>query len=202
MFVRILYGIVAVLVVVTVFSTVRLSRAYTLLDTMPGLASYGVAAGQEDVQLLAFVDYMSSYSQDVNAPLMQAAQNDGKTRIIFVPMPQNAPMSIRAAKLAIAAARQNKEFALHEELMRNTKPLSEDVVAEIAVRIGLDANKLQDDSKDPELAKDLASIIRAAHVLRVEVTPTVIANHRVLLRPIINPLGLSDFVTLIKEARH
>lgn len=202
MIVRGLYGLAILLLLLVGFFAFRLSQSYGVLETMPGLVAFGAPADQADVELLAFVDYVSSFSQDVNAPLMQAVQDDGKTRLVFLPLPQASPLSIRAAKLALAATAQGKGLAMHEALMRNTRPLTDDVVGDIAAGLELDANRLQEDLKSPALAEKLNTILQASHALRVEVTPSVIGNRRVFLRPVLDPLGLADFVQLIKEARH
>lgn len=201
MIVRGLYALAFILLLLVAAFAFRLSQSYDALENMPGLVSFGAAAGESDVELLAFVDYVSSYSQDVNSPLMQAVLEDGKTRVIFLPLPQGTPMSIRAAKLVLAAAAQGKSISMHEELMRSRRPLTDAVASEIAGRVGLDAVKLQEDMKSVELAEKLSAILQASRVLRVTVTPSVIGNHKVFLRPVQDPLLLADFVHLIKEAR-
>lgn len=201
MVVRGLYALAFVLLLLVAFFAFRLSQSYAELENMPGVVSFGASAEQADVRLLAFVDYTSSYSQDAHAPLMQAVQDDGKTRVTFFPLPQGSPTSIRAAKLILAASAQGKGVAMHETLMRTRRPLTDEIVSELAESLGIDTARLQDDLRSRALSERLMAIVGAAHDVRVKVTPSVIANRRVLLRPVEDPLGLADFVQLIKEAR-
>ncbi len=201
MVVRGLYALAFVLLLLVVFFAFRLSQSYAELESMPGVVSFGAPAEQADVTLLAFVDYTSSYSQDAHAPLMQAVLDDGKTRVTFFPLPQGSPTSIRAAKLILAASAQGKGVAMHETLMRTRRPLTDEIVSELAESLGIDTARLQDDLRSRALAERLTAILGAAHGVRVKVTPSVIANRRVVLRPVEDPLGLADFVQLIKEAR-
>lgn len=199
--IRVLYGFVVVLIVAVFWQVSAISKAYDFLENGAGIGAFGAERDKADVTLLAFVDYTSSFSQDINAALLQAAEDDGRTRVRFYPLPQPSDPSVRAAKLIIAAANQGKYLVMHDELMRNDRPLTDEAVREMASRQGIDADKLLADEKSENVAARLTGIINASRKLRVEYIPSVIANRKIMFYSPDVPADVVQFRKLIQESR-
>ncbi len=101
----------------------------------------------------------------------------GDTRFAFIEFPIFGEQSDNAARSALAARRQgDKYLAFHFAMMSQKDAIGAAETVEAAKTAGLDLNRLMQDLKDPEIAKQMA----AAHALATRIgaagTPLFIVN--------------------------
>lgn len=201
MLVRGLYAIAFLLLLWVGYLFYATTQAYGTLENSDSLVTYGASPDVADVTILAFVDYASSFSHDINAPLQQAVKDDGRARVIFVPTPHPSLISVRAAKLVMTGQKQGRGLELHDAAMRNKRPLTDEIAAEIATGVGLDGAALVAASRGKDIAAALKAAFLASQAIKIEVTPSFVANRKTILRPHNEALEYADFVALIANAR-
>jgi len=81
---------------------------------------------------------------------------------------------------ALAANRQGKFWEFHDELYKNYNLLNEEKIRDIAQQVGLDAAKLDQDMKDPELGALVRSDLIEGSNAGVRGIPTIFINGRLL----------------------
>jgi predicted DsbA family dithiol-disulfide isomerase len=201
MLVRILYAVVLVLVLAIGWRLWGIHQAYSYLERDVQAQSYGADPADAKVTIIAVVDYSSASSRDINAALMQAVASVPDARVIFTPLPQPRPLPMKVARLALAAEKQGKFMALHEEFMRNDRPFTDPVMREIAERTGVDFDRLQNDAATKETAMMLYKAAEAAGKLGITHTPTLILNRKNFFVPKKTLTDVPEFLQLIKDAR-
>ena len=102
-----------------------------------------------------------------------------KLAIKNFPLP-NHKFARQAAVAALAANRQGKFWEFHDELYKNYSRLSEEKIQEIAQQVGLDAAKLDQDMKAPEINAIVENDLREGQNAGVRGIPTIFINGRLL----------------------
>lgn len=199
---RILYSLVAVLAVVTLWQVWSFHRVYNFLDTRATALSIGADPRAAKVTIIAFIDYAARPSKDMNARVLEAVESQADTRVIFHSLPQDSEMARKTARLAMAAARQGHFARTHEALMRNERPLSDAVIRELAPRLDLDADRWIADSESAEIYQDLAVTIAAAQKLRIAATPAFVFNRKSVYIPYEKFPTVLQFRNMINNARN
>ena len=80
-----------------------------------------------------------------------------------------------AARAALAGGEQGKFWEFHDALFAAEK-LSEQVISDIAVDLGLDVGKFEADMNSPAIKQKIAKDMRDAQLAGVTGTPTVFIN--------------------------
>jgi protein-disulfide isomerase len=150
-----------------------------------------------DVTLVYFFDYNCPYCRQAAPMLEEAIQADSSLRMVFKEFPILGPGSEYAARIALAAHRQDAYEPLHDAMMAHTGPIDERSTLEIARRLGLDIERLEEDADDPAIAGSIAANLSLARELRINGTPGFVVGSEVVR-------GLVDISTLqqaIEQAR-
>lgn len=201
MLVKVLYAVVLILALVAGWKLWGVQEAYHYFENGMTAQSYGAAPEDTKMTIIAVMDYSSPSSRDINATLMQAVASTPGARVIFVPMPQPGAVPLRVAKMAMASAGQGKFMALHEEFMRNNRPFTDDVMRELAARVGVDFDRLKADAEKNETAYTLRKAVESAAYLGVTHTPTIIFNRRTAFVPERTLTSTTEFLQLIEDSR-
>lgn len=109
----------------------------------------------------------------VNYPLDQACNDEIKQ-----PMHQNACL---AAKAAVCAAKNGEFWKYHDDLFKNQKVLSNQLVLDLAEKMGWNKDEFKSCIDAPETEARIKSDIETAKRARVSGTPTIILNNRHLI---------------------
>jgi protein-disulfide isomerase len=144
----------------------------------PGTPVLGNVNG--DVTLIKFTDYQCSYCKAAEPRIDVLLGQDSKVRVVVKEFPILGPVSVVAAKAALASQAQGKYHAFHKALMAYRGQLSEDVIFAMAVKVGLDVAKLKTDMVSPQVADQLIANFNLARSLKVSLTPAYIVNTNVL----------------------
>jgi protein-disulfide isomerase len=120
-----------------------LTEALVLRD--PDIPVAGNAAG--DISIVEFFDYQCPYCRKVEPELRQVVHDDGKIRLVWKDWPILGPMSVVAARLALASRYQDKFEQAHDALIAINSKLTEAKIRDALSGGGVDVDRLDRDLK-------------------------------------------------------
>ena len=200
MFVKFLYLIVAVMILVVGWQAWSHRQIAAYLDNA-GAQAYGAAEKDAKVTIWAFMDYTCRSCKETNPYLMQAVVENPDVRVIFHPLPRPGELSQKTARFALAAAKQDNFLGMHEELMRNERPVSDAVLRDIAEKLKLDYARLEQDAQSGEVSDRLAHTLDLSIRLGLQYTPSFIFNRKMIYVAMKPEMAYSDFLQLIQQSR-
>jgi protein-disulfide isomerase len=109
----------------------------------PDIPVAGNADG--DVTIVEYFDYNCPYCRKVEPELRQVVQDDGKVKLVYKDWPVLGPVSIAAARMALAAKYQDKYVAAHDALMGTASRLTEPRIRELLAGAGIDVDRATKD---------------------------------------------------------
>ena len=167
-------------------------------DELYNDADAPVAGNPEgDVTVVEFFDYKCPYCKRVAKALLDTVEEDGGIRLVFKEFPILGPVSVYAARAALAARNQDKYLDFHTAMMQARVELTESVVMRLATAVGLDPEKLERDMAAPELDAILARNHGLAQDLFIDGTPTFVIGDRVVP----GAIKMATFKILVATAR-
>ena len=172
-----------------------LTEALVLRD--PDIPVAGNAAG--DISIVEFFDYQCPYCRKVEPELRQVVHDDGKIRLVWKDWPILGPMSVVAARMAVASRYQDKFEAAHDALIAINSKLTEAKIREALSGGGVDVDRLDRDLKDQAKAIDatLARNNDQAIAFEFRGTPSfIVGKFRVP-----GVLTIAQFTQAISDAR-
>ncbi len=133
-----------------------------------------------DVTIVEFFDYHCPYCKAVAGPMDQLLQEDKGIRLVLKEFPILGEDSMLAARAALAAAEQGKYWAFHQALMAHRGTFDAGTLKAIAIKVGLDAAKLEAAMNDPKIAPMIDANHQLARSLDVGATPTFVIGGEVV----------------------
>jgi protein-disulfide isomerase len=118
-----------------------LTEALVLRD--PDIPVAGNAAG--DISIIEYFDYQCPYCRKIEPELRQVVQDDGKVRLVLKDWPILGPVSVIAARMALASKYQDKFLAAHDALIGVNSKLTEPRIQELLGGAGIDVDRLNRD---------------------------------------------------------
>jgi protein-disulfide isomerase len=109
----------------------------------PDIPVAGNADG--DITIVEYFDYNCPYCRKVEPELRQVVQDDGKVRLVYKDWPVLGPVSVIAAKMALATKYQDKYVAAHDALMGTASKLTEARIRELLAGAGIDVDRAAKD---------------------------------------------------------
>jgi protein-disulfide isomerase len=149
-----------------------------LLDGTAGDPVLGATEG--DVVVVEFFDYNCGYCRQVSTPLRQAIQSDGNIKLVMKEWPILGPPSYFAARASLAAEKQGLYEEFHFALMQTKERVNEDLVLQVAERVGLDMERLRADMLAPEIDAKLQETYDLAEALGITGTPAFVIGDELL----------------------
>jgi protein-disulfide isomerase len=98
-----------------------------------------------DITIVEYFDYNCPYCRKLEPELRQVVQDDGKVRLVYKDWPVLGPVSIAAARMALAAKYQDKYVAAHDALMGTASRLTEPRIRELLAGAGIDVDRATKD---------------------------------------------------------
>jgi protein-disulfide isomerase len=114
-----------------------LTEALVLRD--PDIPVAGNAAG--DITIVEYFDYQCPYCRKIAPELRQVVQDDGKVRLALKDWPVLGPISVVAARMALASKFQDKYLQAHEALIGVNSKLTEPRIHELLAGAGIDVDR-------------------------------------------------------------
>lgn len=123
------------------------------------------------ISIVEFFDYQCPHCVDM-APAIQAIiKGNPDVRIVFKEFPIRGPVSDFASRAALAANMQGKYYQFSHALLTANKPLTQEVVYQIAQQVGLNLDKLKKDMNDPTVTNQIKNNVKLAQDLKLFGTP-------------------------------
>src|SRR5919204_410749 len=105
----------------------------------------GIGNRDGDITIVEWSDYQCPYCRRVEPELRQIVQDDGKVRLVLKDWPILGPVSVTAARMALAAKFQDKYHKAHDAMMGVSSRLTESRIDELLAGAGLDMDRLKRD---------------------------------------------------------
>lgn len=118
-----------------------LTEALVLRD--PEIPVAGNRAG--DITIVEYFDYQCPYCRKLEPELRQVVQDDGKVRLVLKDWPILGPVSVTAARMALASKYQDKFIQAHDALIGVNSKLTEPRIREQLAGAGIDLGRLDRD---------------------------------------------------------
>ena len=118
-----------------------LTEALVLRD--PDIPAAGNVEG--DITIVEYFDYQCPYCRKIEPELRQVVQDDGKVRLVLKDWPVLGPVSVIAARMALASKFQDKYIQAHEALIGVNSKLTEPRMRELLAGAGIDVDRLDRD---------------------------------------------------------
>ncbi|MBY0420937.1 MAG: DsbA family protein, partial [Parvularculaceae bacterium] len=139
---------------------VKKNLAELLSDEDGARAGKNIAKAK--VAVIELFDYHCGYCKHAAPIVKQLTQSDESVKIVFRELPILRKESEYAAEAALAARAQGKYTELHFAMMDASGVLSRERILDIAKKTGLDAAKLDADTKSPKIRKAIDETRRIA----------------------------------------
>ena len=118
-----------------------LTEAMVLRD--PDIPVAGNADG--DITIVEYFDFNCPYCRKVEPELRQVVQDDGKVKLVYKDWPVLGPVSVAAARMALAVKYQDRYVAAHDALMGTASKLTEPRIRELLAGAGIDVDRATKD---------------------------------------------------------
>ncbi|WP_298886391.1 DsbA family protein [uncultured Bradyrhizobium sp.] len=158
-------------------------------------------AGNPDgnVSIIEWSDYNCPYCRKLEPELRQVIQDDGKVRLVLKDWPILGPVSVTAARIALAAKYQDKYHKAHDAMMGVSSRLTESRINELLASVGVDMDRLKGDLTAH--GKDIDAILKRnneqAEAFGFNGTPSfIVGKYRVP-----GVLSMNQFEQVIADAR-
>jgi protein-disulfide isomerase len=109
----------------------------------PDIPVAGNADG--DITIVEYFDFNCPYCRKVEPELRQVVQDDGKVKLVYKDWPVLGPVSVVAARMALATKYQGKYVAAHDALMGSASRLTEPRIRELLAGAGIDVDRAAKD---------------------------------------------------------
>ena len=152
-----------------------------------------------DIAIVEWFDYQCPYCRKLEPELQQVVQDDGKVRWLRKDWPILGPVSIVAARMALACKFQDKYDKAHEAMMGVNSKLTEPRIDQLLSGAGIDVDRAKRDLASN--AKAIDDILRRnneqAEALGFRGTPAfIVGKFRVP-----GVLTMAQFEQVIADAR-
>ena len=114
-----------------------LTEALVLRD--PDIPAAGNPNG--DITIVEYFDYQCPYCRKVEPELKQVVHDDGKVRLVQKDWPVLGPISVVAARMALACKYQDKYLQAHDALIGVNSKLTEPRIRELLAGAGIDVDR-------------------------------------------------------------
>ena len=118
-----------------------LTEALVLRD--PDIPVAGNVGG--DITIVEYFDYQCPYCRKIEPELRQVVQDDGKVRLVLKDWPILGPVSVIAARMALASKFQDKFVQAHDALIGVNSKLTEPRINELLTGAGIDLDRAKRD---------------------------------------------------------
>ena len=131
------------------------------------------------VVMVEFFDYNCGYCKMSEPDTEKILKEDKDVKFIYKDFPILGPVSVEAAKAALASVKQNGYVKFHDALMAKKDHLSEDVIYQVAKDVGLNIEKLKKDAASDDVAAQIKANQALGRAIGVRGTPMFIIGSQV-----------------------
>jgi protein-disulfide isomerase len=152
-----------------------------------------------DITIVEWFDFNCPYCRKIEPEMRQVIQDDGKVRLVLKDWPILGPVSVTAARMALACKYQNKYDKAHDAMIGVSSKLTEPRIYELLAGAGVDVDRAKADlaANAKAIDKMLARNNDTAEGLGFRGTPSfIIGKFRVP-----GVLTMDQFEQVIADAR-
>jgi protein-disulfide isomerase len=152
-----------------------------------------------DITIVEYFDFNCPYCRKLEPELRQVVQDDGKVRLVLKDWPILGPVSVAAARMALATKYQDKYVVAHDALFAISSKLTEPRIPELLAAAGIDVDRAKRDLETNAKAIDaiLARNNAQATAFEFKGTPSfIVGKFRVP-----GVLTMAEFEQVIADAR-
>ncbi|OQW37396.1 MAG: hypothetical protein A4E19_13400 [Nitrospira sp. SG-bin1] len=133
-----------------------------------------------EITLVEFYDYRCGYCKKAAPAVTELQKVDPRVRVVYKDFPILGEPSELAAKAALASQAQGKHQAFHEALLASHADMTKDSILEIAVKVGLNAKRLEADMANPKWQTAIDKNRALARELGISGTPGFIVGNELV----------------------
>ena len=152
-----------------------------------------------DIAIVEWSDYQCPYCRKLEPELRQVIQDDGRVRLVWKDWPILGPVSIVAAKMALACKYQGKYAEAHDAMMAVNSKLTQSRIEEVLASAGIDVDRAKRDlaANEKAIVAIMARNNEQAEGLGFRGTPSfIVGKFRVP-----GVLTMDEFAEVIADAR-
>jgi protein-disulfide isomerase len=152
-----------------------------------------------DIPIVEWFDYQCPYCRKLEPELRQVVEDDGKVRLVWKDWPILGPVSMVAARMALACKYQDKYAEAHDALIGVNSRLTESRIDELLAGAGIDIDRARRDlaAHDKAINAILARNNEQGEGLGFRGTPSfIVGKFRVP-----GVLTMDQFAQVIADAR-
>lgn len=123
------------------------------------------------VTVVEFFDYQCPHCVDMAPVIEGIIKANPDVRIVFKEFPIRGPLSEFASRAALAANKQGKYYEFSHALLTSNKPLTQELVFEVAKQQGLNVDQLKKDMNDQSISDQIKNTQKLAQNLKLFGTP-------------------------------
>jgi protein-disulfide isomerase len=138
-----------------------------------------VGNAKGDVTVVEFMDYNCGWCKKAMSEMQTLVTQDKNVRVVMKEFPIFGEHSEYAARAALAAAKQNKYWELHQAMFSHEGQVTTDVVNQLAEAQGLDMAKLKADIASKEVGEQIATNMQLGKSLAINGTPAFVIDAKV-----------------------
>ena len=143
-----------------------------------------------DITIVEYFDYNCPYCRKVEPELRQVVQDDGKVRLVLKDWPILGPVSVVAARMALACKYQDKYRQAHQALIGVASKLTEPRIRELlAARASMSTARRAISPPTPRTSTRSGAQQRTGHRVRIQ-------GHAVVYRRQVSRAGRADHGTI------
>ena len=147
------------------------------------------------IEMVYFTDYNCPYCHRLNQTLLEVLKGEPELKIIVKDLGILGPDSVKAARLALAAAQEApKQYEELHQAMMSQKRVQAAALATIADKAGLDAKSLQKTADSKDIADKLNQNLSLFRALGLNGTPALVFPDGTLVPGAIDEAGLKDIL--------
>ena len=151
-----------------------------------------------EITLVEFYDYRCGFCKKAASAVTELQKVDPRVRVVYKDLPILGEPSELAAKAALASQAQGKHQAFHEALLASHADMTKESILKIAVKVGLDAKRLEADMTNPKWQTVIDRNRALARELGISGTPGFIVGNELVP----GWLDLNGLKELIARAGH
>ena len=151
-----------------------------------------------EITLVEFYDYRCGFCKKAASSVTELQKVDSRVRVVYKDFPILGEPSELAAKAALASQAQGKHQAFHEALLASHADMTKESILKIAVKVGLNAKRLEADMANPKWQTVIDKNRALARELGISGTPGFIVGNELVP----GWLDLNGLKELIARAGH
>lgn len=132
------------------------------------------------ITLVEFFDFSCGYCHKLYPSIKNIIAKNPEVKVVLKELAFLSPTSQYAAKAALAANEQGKYLEVYSAIMENQGQLSEAKIDELAVKAGVDLEKMKSDMNSAKIEGIVKDTNELAGKVQINGVPTLVLNGKML----------------------